>query len=97
MSRPLRVHNEDETLARHPGGAGRRKVPRMSHSRLFVHDMKNHLGIIIGYSNLLLEELPLEDSHRADIDEIRKAGEAALALIERWRTAPVEDDAKGEG
>ena len=22
----------------------------------FVHDMKNYLGIVIGYSNLLLEE-----------------------------------------
>ena len=65
----------------------------MSRSPLFVHDMKNHLGIIIGYSSLLLEELPPEDPHRTDLDEIRKAGEAALALIERWSATPPENDA----
>ena len=59
----------------------------MSESRRFVHDMKNHLGIIIGYSSLLLEELPPEDPRRGDIDEIRKAGDAAIALVEQWRAA----------
>ncbi len=56
----------------------------MSESRLFVHDMKNHLGIVVGYSRLLLDELLPEDPRRTDIDEIRKAGEAAIALVERW-------------
>jgi two-component system cell cycle sensor histidine kinase/response regulator CckA len=59
----------------------------MSYPHPFVHDMKNYLGIIIGYSNLVLEELPPEDPRRTDIDEIRKAGEAALALLEQWSTA----------
>jgi hypothetical protein len=59
----------------------------MSESRRFVHDIKNYLGIIIGYSSLLLEELPPEDPRRGDIDEIRKAGDAAIALVEQWRTA----------
>jgi hypothetical protein len=55
--------------------------------------MKNHLGIIIGYANLVLEELPPEDARRTDIDEIRKAGEAALALIEQWSAAvPGEEE-----
>ena len=49
----------------------------MTDSRVFVHDMKNFLGIIIGFSNLLLDELPAEDPRRADLDEIRKAGEGA--------------------
>ena len=52
--------------------------------RVFVHDMNNLLGIIIGYSNLLLDEMPPDDPRRADLDEIRKAGDAALALIEKW-------------
>ena len=47
----------------------------MSSSSTFEHDMKNYLGIIIGYSNLLLEELTPEDTRRTDIDEIRKAGD----------------------
>jgi signal transduction histidine kinase len=53
----------------------------------FVHDMRNMLGIVIGYSNLLLDELPADDSKRADVEEIRKAGEQALALLENWDTA----------
>ena len=56
----------------------------MSGDRKFVHDMKNMLGIVIGYSNLLLDEIPADDSKRADVDEIRKAGEAALALLDSW-------------
>jgi two-component system cell cycle sensor histidine kinase/response regulator CckA len=59
----------------------------MSDSGPFVHDMKNYLGIVIGYSNLLLEELPPEDPRRTDIDEIRKAGEAAIALVDKWNAA----------
>ena len=63
----------------------------MNADRKFVHDMKNMLGIVIGYSHLLLDELPPEDPRRGDIDEIRKAGEGAVALLEAWRTAPGED------
>ena len=60
---------------------------------LFVHDMKNHLGIIVGYSGLLLEELAPEDPRRADINEIRKAGEAAIALVAQWCAAmPGEEE-----
>ena len=66
----------------------------MSHSRPFVHDMKNYLGIVIGYSNLLLDELPPEDPRRTDIDEIRKAGEAAIALVEKWSAAAPGDEVR---
>jgi signal transduction histidine kinase len=44
--------------------------------------MKNMLGIIIGYSNLLLDEMPLDDPRREDVNEIRKAGDSALALLQ---------------
>ena len=53
----------------------------------FAHDMKNLLGVIIGYSNLLLDEMPADDPRRADIEEILKAGEGALALVNKWNTA----------
>lgn len=54
--------------------------------------MKNMLGIVIGYSNLLLEETPADDARRADLEEIRKAGEAALALLQEWSaSAPAEE------
>ena len=59
--------------------------------RYFVHDMKNLLCIVIGYANLLLDEMPAGDSRRADVEEIRKAGDGALALLEEWDTpAPGE-------
>jgi hypothetical protein len=60
--------------------------------RKFVHDMKNMLGIVIGYSNLLIEEMPAGDPKRSDVDEIRKAGESALALLDSWADAPSGKD-----
>lgn len=63
----------------------------MNVDRKFIHDMKNMLGIIIGYSNLLLDEIPADDPKRADIDEIRKAGDTALALLNSWHAATDEE------
>jgi signal transduction histidine kinase len=64
----------------------------MSHK--FVHDMKNMLGIIIGYSSLLLDEMPADDPRRPDVDEIRKAGESALALLKDWSAAAPGEEMK---
>jgi hypothetical protein len=59
----------------------------VSDDRKFVHDMKNMLGIVIGYSNLVLDEMTADDPKRGDVDEIRKAGESALALLDHWDAA----------
>ena len=66
----------------------------MSADRKFVHDMKNMLGIVIGFSNLLLDEMTADDPRRADVDEIRKAGENALALLDQWQSAPSAEELK---
>jgi signal transduction histidine kinase len=50
----------------------------------FAHDMKNLIGIMLGYSNLLLDGMPADDPKRSDIDEIRKAGESAVVLLDDW-------------
>ncbi len=42
-----------------------------------VHRMKNHLAIILGFCELLLEDLPPDDGRRGDIMEIKKAAGAA--------------------
>ena len=64
----------------------------MTERRAFVHDMKNMLGIIIGYSNLLLDEIADGDPKRRDIEEIRKAAEGALALLRTMSAgAPAEE------
>lgn len=57
-------------------------------NRVFVHDLKNFLGIIIGYANLLIDEMPAGDPRRGDVDEIRKAGENAVALVDKWDGNP---------
>jgi hypothetical protein len=47
------------------------------------HDVKNQLGIVLGYSELLLQDL--EESHpmRADVVEILKAAQAAMELVKQ--------------
>ena len=62
--------------------------------RAFVHDMKNYLGIVIGYANLLLEDMPADDARRADVDEIRKAGNAALARLDMLTSPTHQDDGR---
>ncbi|PYQ80551.1 MAG: hybrid sensor histidine kinase/response regulator, partial [Acidobacteria bacterium] len=45
-----------------------------------AHDFNNLLTAILGYANLLLDELPPQDSLRNDLEEIRSAGERAASL-----------------
>ena len=66
----------------------------MNADRKFVHDMKNMLGIVIGYSNLLLDDMAADDPKRADIDEILKAGEQAIALLDAWSGPPPGEELK---
>jgi hypothetical protein len=46
-----------------------------------LHQLKNHLSIIIGFCDLLLGDLAHDDPKRVDILEMRKAGQAALDLM----------------
>ena len=50
----------------------------------FVHDMKNQLGIVLGYATMLLDEMAGDDPRRADLQEVRKAADEALKLLEGW-------------
>jgi PAS domain S-box-containing protein len=45
-----------------------------------AHDFNNLLTAILGYCNLMLDDVPREDPLRADLQEIRSAGERAAAL-----------------
>jgi signal transduction histidine kinase len=54
---------------------------------LLVHDFKNQLGIILGISELLLAQISQDDSHRTDVEEIEKAAQTALRLLDRLRAA----------
>ena len=45
------------------------------------HQLRNLLAIVIGYANLLQEEMPPDDPRRNDLQEILKAAERAVALL----------------
>ena len=53
--------------------------------RAVIHDidhaLKNHIAIILGYIEVLLQECGPDDPRRADFDEIHRAALAAVALL----------------
>jgi hypothetical protein len=53
----------------------------------FEHTLKNQMAIILGYSDLLLEDLPPGDRRVEDVMEIQKAARAAIALIDERKTS----------
>lgn len=46
-----------------------------------LHQFRNHLGVILGYCDLLMSELPDTDPKHRDLGEVQKAARAALALV----------------
>ena len=48
-----------------------------------AHDFNNLLTVIISYTDLLLGEMPVGDTHRGDVDEISKAAQRAAALTQQ--------------
>lgn len=55
----------------------------MSPDNDFEHALKNSLAIVLGYTDLLLDEFGPGDHRRADLLEIQKAANNAVALLER--------------
>src|SRR5206468_7734225 len=45
-----------------------------------AHDFNNLLTAILGYCNLMLDEVPPGDPLRGDLEEIRQAGDRAASL-----------------
>jgi hypothetical protein len=51
------------------------------------HDLKNQLGIVLGYSELILQDLDQNHPLRADLEEILRAAQQAMELIAQFDTA----------
>ncbi len=45
-----------------------------------AHDFNNLMTAILGYCEILLDQMPHEDPNRADVEEIRSAGQRASSL-----------------
>jgi hypothetical protein len=50
-------------------------------NRQLLHQFKNYLAVILGFCDLLLNELPAGDPKHSDVAEVRKAAQSALALF----------------
>lgn len=47
------------------------------------HTVKNHLAVIVGFCELLLNEVPADDPRRADVQEIDRAARALMTIFRR--------------
>jgi hypothetical protein len=56
-----------------------------------VHRLKNKLSIILGFCDLLTNEMSEDDSHRADVLQIQEAARAALLEL---RSLPADEFTK---
>lgn len=46
-----------------------------------AHSLKNQLGIVLGFVELLIEDTPESDPRRADLIEVRKAARACHDIV----------------
>jgi hypothetical protein len=61
------------------------KAPSTGHAPTgdskLIHSLKNHLCIILGFSEFLLDDCADDHPHRADLQEIHNAALAAMAIV----------------
>jgi hypothetical protein len=60
--------------------------------RRWRHQMMNQLGIILGFSDLLLQRLDQSDPHWADLNEIREATHGAMRLMQQLEAGAAGGD-----
>ena len=54
---------------------------QVANDALVLHQLKNHLSVVVSFGDLLLGDLSEGDPRRADILEVRQAALAALARV----------------
>ena len=55
------------------------------------HDLKNQIGIVLGFSELLLQETNEGHPLRGDLEEIAKAARRAMALVDELEKSTVPE------
>ena len=56
------------------------------------HDLKNQLGIVLGFSEIVLQDLDETSTMRADVEEILKAAHRAMELVAEFDEPVTEDE-----
>jgi signal transduction histidine kinase len=85
-----------ESLPAAGAGTGRSGLAVAGFSSDLSHDFRTPLNIIIGFSELLLEEIPgkLNEEQRLDLTDILNSGRRLLglvnAMLERFETGDCE-------
>ena len=51
------------------------------------HDLKNQLGVIVGYAELIQQRLDPSNPLRSEVDEIMRAAQHALMLVRKLESA----------
>ena len=46
-----------------------------------IHDLHNHLAVILGFAELMLADAPRDHPYRTGLEEIRTSAKAALDLV----------------
>lgn len=54
----------------------------------FEHALKNYIAIILGYADLLLDDMAPDDPRLPDVREIHTAATAAVALLNSRSSSP---------
>ena len=64
-------------------GEDERKRPELVLDSETEHAIKNHIAVIVGFSELLLAQIEAEDSRHGDVQEIYRAARALMIIFRR--------------
>lgn len=53
-----------------------------------IHEMGNHLGVVLGFTELVIETMPKDDPRYEDLMEVRNSAKAAVALLADFGKLP---------